>query len=162
MGNGNKDQGLAVHQRKTPRLFAWPEDLERFMDRAMRGFLPRRHLTWPGLAREVAWVPEMDVFERSGKTVVRVDVPGIKREDIEVAVEGEMLVVRGKREEAKEIKEEDYYCSERATGEFSRAISLPEGVKADDIEATYQDGVLEVTFTRPAAAQPASTKIEVK
>ena len=162
MGNGNKERGVAVRERRTPRLFAWPEDIERFMDRAMRGFMPRRRLMWPLLSREVAWIPDMDVFERNGKTVVRVDVPGIKREDISVAVEGELLVIRGKREEEKEVKEEDYYCSERATGEFSRAMSLPEGVKAEDIAAAYQDGVLEVTFARPTAAQPASTKVEVK
>jgi HSP20 family protein len=93
---------------------------------------------------------------------VRVDVPGIKREDLEVAVEGEMLVIRGKREEEKEVKEEDYYCSERATGEFSRAISLPEGVKAEDIEATCEDGVLEVVLPKAAVTEKPATKIQVK
>ena len=162
MTNGNKERGVAVRERRTPRLLAWPEDIERLMDRATRGFWPRRQFPWPALLRETAWVPDMDILERDGKTVVRLDVPGIKREDLEVAVEGEMLVIRGKREEEKEVKEEDYYCSERATGEFSRAISLPEGVKAEDVEATCEDGVLEVVLPKTAAAERASTKIEIK
>jgi HSP20 family protein len=153
---------VAVRERRTPRLLAWPEDIERLMERATRGFWPRRRFPWPALLRETAWVPDMDILERAGKTVVRVDVPGIKREDLEVAVEGEMLVIRGKREEEKEVKEEDYYCSERATGEFSRAISLPEGVKAEDIEATCEDGVLEVVLPKAAVTEKPATKIQVK
>jgi HSP20 family protein len=139
-------------------------DVEALFDRMTRGFWPRRR-EFLGLrtpTRAAAWIPDMDVFERNGKTVVRIDAPGIKREDIDVAVEGDMLVIRGKREEEKEVKEDDYYCSERASGEFSRAMSLPEGVKAEEIEATYQDGVLEVTFATPTASAPASAKVAVK
>lgn len=162
MANGNKPKEVAVRERRLPGLLPWPEDIERFMDRAMRGFWPRRRFGWPMFARATAWIPEMDVFEREGKTVVRVDLPGIKREDIEVAVENDLLVIRGHREEEKEIKEEHYYASERATGEFSRAISLPEGAKTEDIQATYQDGVLEVVVPHPAAAEAKTTKIAVK
>jgi HSP20 family protein len=103
----------------------------------------------------------MDVFEREGKTVVRVDLPGMKREDIEVAVEGDMLVIKGKREEAQEIKEEHYYCAERAVGEFSRAISLPEGVTAAEIEGTYKDGVLEVVIPRTVVS-PSAESVKVQ
>jgi HSP20 family protein len=159
MGNGSKQRSVIVREGRLPGPLGWPEE---FMGRAMRGFWPRRRLAWPALFREALWVPEMDVFEREGKTVVRVDVPGINREDIDVAVEGDTLVIRGRREEEKEIKEEDYYCAERAVGEFSRAISLPEGVRPEEIEATCQDGVLEVVIPRPAPAETASTKIEVR
>jgi HSP20 family protein len=162
MGNGNKQKEVAVRERRLPPLLPWPEDIERFMDRAMRGFWPRRRFAFPTFTRAAAWIPDMDVFEREGKTVVRLDLPGIKREDIEVAVEGDMLVIRGKREEEKEVKEEHYYSSERATGEFSRAISLPEGTKAEDIQAACQDGVLEVVVPHAAAPETKSTKIEVK
>ncbi len=132
----------------------WPEEMERFFDRTMRGFWPSRRI-WgrlPELWRE-GWIPDMDVFEREGKTVVRLDLPGMKREDIDVAVEDDALVIRGRREEEHEVKEEDYYCSERATGEFSRAIALPEGVDPDSIEATYENGVLEVTVPHPKKAE---------
>ena len=73
------------------------------------------------------------------------------------------LLISGRREEAKEIKEEEYDCAERAVGEFSRAISLPEGVKAEEIQATYKDRVLEVILPRPAAsAETTSVKVPVR
>jgi HSP20 family protein len=163
MANGkSSEKAVAVRERKLPGM-AWPEDFERFFERPFRGRRARRlWRMWPSLIREAAWVPEMDVFEREGKTVIRVDAPGMKREDMEVAVEGDMLEIRGKREEEKEVREEDYYCVERSTGEFSRAIKLPEGATAESIEATYTDGVLEVTVPHLAAEETKSVKIDVK
>ena len=164
MTNGKQTASpVPARERRFPRAFAWPEDIERFFDRAFRGSLRRPWLAWPALHREAGWLPDMDVFERNGKSVVRMDLPGIKREDIEVTIEGDMLVIRGHREEEKEVKEDAYYCAERATGEFSRAISLPEGASAADIEATYADGVLEIVMPSKAApAKAAPAKIEVK
>jgi HSP20 family protein len=159
--NGKKEQSaVAVRQRRTPGM--WPEDFDRFFERAFRGplFHRRRHLLRE-LRRVGGWIPDMDVFEREGKTVVRVDLPGMKREDVNVTVEKDMLLIRGHREEAKEVKEDDYYCSERATGDFSRGISLPEGVKAEQIEATYNDGVLEVVVPKGAAAEEKTVQVPV-
>ncbi|HLF03981.1 MAG TPA: Hsp20/alpha crystallin family protein [Dehalococcoidia bacterium] len=163
--NGNK---VAVQRKKAGELMAWPEEMERFFDRAMRGFgewpgrrLMHRHF-FPFYQRAERWVPEVDILEQNGALVVKVDLPGMKREDIEVGVEGDMLVIRGRRAEEKEIKEENYYCAERASGEFYRAFTLPEGVDAGTIQATYEDGVLEVKMPRPAAAEPKKLKVEVK
>jgi HSP20 family protein len=163
MGKNNKTE-TAVAERKGSSLLI-PRDIEQLIDRAFgRPWLGRSPFwSWPVFRRDADWVPEMDVFARDGKTVIRVDAPGMKREDIEVTVEQDMLVVRGTRHEEKEVKEEKYYCSERAFGEFSRALALPEGVDADDITAKYEDGVLEVTMPegRAAAKEEAKT-IQVK
>jgi len=129
----------------------------------MRDFIP-----WRGFGHHLrpfwgeGWSPSIDVFEREGKLVIRADLPGMKREDIDVVVEGDVLVVRGRRHEEKEVKEENYYCSERAAGEFSRSISLPEGVNTDAIEATYKEGVLEITVPSPATPEPTKVKVQVK
>jgi HSP20 family protein len=157
------ERDVAVHEGRRPGAVAWPEDIDRLLGafrfpRRWRRFWP----AWREFGREALWMPEMDVFEREGKTVVRLDLPGTKREDIDVLVEGDMLVVRGHREQEKEIKEEHYYCAERATGEFSRAITLPEGVTAESIEATYQDGVLEVVIQTPTAAAAKSVRVQVR
>jgi HSP20 family protein len=112
--------------------------------------------------RVEGWVPEVDIVEQDGVILVKADLPGMKREDIEVGVEGDMLVIKGHRAEEKEIKEENYYCAERSSGEFYRAFTLPEGVDAGAIEATYENGVLEVRMPRPAASQAKSVKVEVK
>jgi HSP20 family protein len=108
--------------------------------------------------RPEEWLPDTDVFEREGQVVVRV----VRREDIEVAAEGDKLVIRGRREEEKEVKEEGYYFCERASGEFQLSIGLPEGTNTEAIEATYQDVVLEVTVPRPTPPEAKKITIPVK
>jgi len=162
MSNGHKET-VAVQERPARRLLSWPEDIERYFDRFMREFpaWPLRPWRWRRPIME-AWFPDIDVFERDGKIVVRADVPGMKAENIEVSVEGDLLTIKGRREEEKEVKEENYYCSERAFGEFSRTVKLPEGVSTEAIEATCTDGVLEVVIPRPAAPQAKTIKVQVK
>jgi HSP20 family protein len=108
------------------------------------------------------WFPDVDVFERNGKFVVRADLPGMKRDDINVAVDGDVLTISGQREEKEEVKEADYYRSERQTGSFTRALRLPEGFRADQIEAAYHDGVLEVAVPKPAVPTPKPIEVKVK
>ncbi len=164
MENGKqRERDIAVHERRRLGALAWPQEVDRMVEHVFR--FPRRWRRLPEgreFGREALWMPEMDVFEREGKTIVRVDLPGMKREGIDVVIEGDMLVIHGHREEEKETKEENYYCAERASGAFSRAITLPEDVNAESIEATYQDGVLEVVMPTPTAAPTKSTKVPVK
>lgn len=140
----------------------WTDDMDRLMERSFgrpaRGFWRMR----PTIFARENWVPDMDVYEKDGKIVMQVDLPGMKREDIDVSVEGDMLVVRGHREEEKETKEEDYHRSERATGTFMRSIRLPEGTNSDAIQATYKEGVLEVSVPQPATPEPKELKVAVK
>ena len=158
-GEGSKG-GVVVQERRPRRTPAWP--FEPYFDRIMRGFTPRAFRLWPRLWAGEEWLPEIDVFEREGKIVVRADLPGMKREDIQVSVEGDTLTIKGRREEEKEVKEEDYYCCERSTGEFSRTMRLPEGVGAEAVEATYDNGVLEVTVPRPAAPEKKAVNVSIK
>jgi HSP20 family protein len=161
MNSGKASKGdIAVQKRRPGRMSAWP--FEPYFDRIARGFTPRAFRSWPRLWTGEEWLPEVDVFERNGKIVVRADLPGMKREDIEVTVEGDLLTIKGRREEEKEVKEVDYYCCERSTGEFSRTMRLPEGVGVKAVEAKYEDGVLEVTVLRPAAAERKATNVPVK
>jgi len=158
MTNGHESKhGVSVMERHRRPL--WP-DVERYFDRFMRGFPAPRRLARAWSAE--GWLPEIDVFEREGKIVLRADVPGIKADDIDVTVEGDLLTVRGKREDEKEVKEENYYCSERSSGEFSRTIRLPEGVSAESVGASYTDGVLEVSVPKPQQAETKTTKVPVK
>jgi HSP20 family protein len=154
-GNGS----VTVQERRPARLLAWPEELERYFDRRF-GQWPFRF--WRRPEGRGGWLPEMDVFEKDGKLVVRTDLPGMTADDIEVSVEGDVLTIKGHREEEKEVKEEDYYCSERATGDFFRTVRLPEGVTPDAFEAHYENGILEVTVPRPQKAEAKSVKVPVK
>ncbi len=161
----NKEEAITVRRGEPDRLPVWPNEMDRFFDRMLRAFVPwPRHYSWrrqPFLCSD-DWLPSIDVMDGDEKIVVRADLPGLKREDIDVVVENDMLIIRGHRQEEKEIDEKYYRQSERMTGDFYRSIKLPEGVDADSIEATYTDGVLEVTIPLPATPEPKKLKVEVK
>ncbi len=98
-----------------------------------------------------AGLPMIETYVRDGELIVRADLPGIDPKAVELAVEGNRLVVRGERKAKEERKEKDYVYREVAYGRFERAIDLPEGVDTDSIKATYHDGVLEITMKAPKA-----------
>jgi HSP20 family protein len=129
-------------------------ELERRMDDLMRSFFgPKIRLTRPVLPLFVSkpYVPVTDVFVRDEDLVVRVELPGIEPEGIEVTIQDGVLAIRGERKREKEVQEEAYYRLEAAYGTFERFIALPEGFEEDGIEARYADGVLEVIV--PGAAK---------
>ena len=111
---------------------------------------------------EMGWVPAIEVFEREDKFVVKAEIPGMKEEDIDVSVVGDTLTIKGERKAESEVKEEDYYCCERSFGSFSRSISVPSNVDADKIEASYDDGVLEVNLPKVPEVKPKKISVSAK
>jgi HSP20 family protein len=110
---------------------------------------------------EVAWIPELEVFERNGRFVVRADLPGMKKEDVKVNVQNDMLILEGERKVEEDVKKDNFHRTERSYGSFFRSLPLPEGVKLDKVEATFKDGVLEVSM--PLESEKKTTKnVEVK
>jgi HSP20 family protein len=95
-----------------------------------------------------AWSPRAEVFDRDGALVLRLELPGVERDDVEITVRGDRLVVDGERREARNQEERGYYESEWAYGRFHREIGLPEPVDPKDVSATFQNGVLEVRVPR--------------
>ena len=116
--------------------------------------------SFPRILEFSAWSPRADVFEQNGSLVVKAELPGVPKEQIEVTVDGGNLVIRGERRAEEEVKEEDFYRLERNVGSFYRRLPLPEGVKEEDISASFADGVLEVRMPKPPAA-PAPNKIAI-
>jgi HSP20 family protein len=108
------------------------------------------------------WAPKVDVMTKENALITRVDLPGMKKEDVLVEVQDGYLTLSGERQ--KELKEEkdNVYREEREYGSFCRSIPLPKGVKADDIKATFNNGVLEVTVPLPAAEKPSGRKIPIQ
>jgi HSP20 family protein len=105
------------------------------------------------LPSQSLWSPQVDVVRRGDKLVVRADVPGLDRDDLQVDVEDNVLTIRGERREEHEDEDEGVFRTERSYGEFYRAIPLPDGVSADQCEAKYENGVLEVTLKVPDQAR---------
>jgi HSP20 family protein len=100
------------------------------------------------------WVPALDVWEREGEVVYAFDLPGIPEEKISVEYEDGALTVSAERERTEERSDDRYYRFERHFGTFSRTITLPPGVKESDIEASYENGVLELHVRKPEQPKP--------
>lgn len=109
-----------------------------------------------------AWSPQVEVFERGDMLIVRADVPGVAREDLHVEVEQDVLSIRGERRVEREEEDRGYYRSERSYGQFYRAIPLPDGVDPDSCEASYRDGVLEVTIPAPKRQEQRGRRIQIR
>ena len=99
------------------------------------------------------WAPHIEVSERDGKLLVQADLPGIKREDIDVQIEHDAIVIQGQRHQERSGSESGYYRSERSYGSFYRTIPLPEGTNADSAQASFRDGVLEIELDAPREQQ---------
>jgi HSP20 family protein len=111
--------------------------------------------------RRKAWRLSVDVIEEDDRYVMRADLPGIKAEDVKIEVSDDTLTVSGEHEETKE-EEKNYVRRERRYGSFTRSMALPHGVKADDVEATIEDGVLEISIPRPKPAKEEGKAVEIK
>ena len=101
-----------------------------------------------------AWTPALDVAETKDNYSVQVELPGLKREDIEVALDDGTLVIRGERKAEVPVEGTAIHRQERCYGKFSRALTLPSAVAADKVTAVYRDGILTVTVPKAEEAKP--------
>jgi HSP20 family protein len=161
------DTAIAAARRQDPfaALRQITAELERVFDEPF-GF-SRRGFRWPSLAGNAVadaatWTPKVDVFERDGRLVTKVDLPGLKKEEVKVEVTDGHLAISGERKTEREEKKDNVLRTERSYGSFYRTVPLPEGAKLEDVKATFADGVLEVSV--PLAAKPQATvrKVEVQ
>ena len=95
------------------------------------------------------WSPHIEVCERDGKLHIEADLPGMKRDDIQVRVEQDEVIIQGERRHEQKQERRGYYRSERSYGSFYRTIPLPEGTNAESASATFRDGVLEIDVDMP-------------
>jgi HSP20 family protein len=146
------------------------EDMDRMFDnfslgRSAFGTLPtfgsNRDL-WRGSSNLTDWAPEVETFRRDNKLVVRADLPGLKKDDVNVEVDNGVLTISGERRDEREEERDDYYRSERSYGQFYRAIPLPEGIDDNQCDASFKDGVLEITFPVPKPEDRKAKRIPVK
>ena len=107
------------------------------------------------------WIPPMDVVEDDEHFVVRADLPGIEEKDVNVELEDNVLTISGERKSDAEERKEGYYRIERAHGAFSRSLTLPEGIDAEGISASFSNGVLEVRIPKPEERKPRKVAINV-
>ena len=105
------------------------------------------------------WVPAMDLVETDDHFILRADLPGMRQDDVKIELEDTTLTVSGERRAEHESKGEGYYRVERAFGEFSRSLTLPQGVDPEAVAASFQNGVLEVRVPKPETRKPRRIEI---
>ena len=111
----------------------------------LAGFKPARFGEFP-------WTPELEMTEHDHKLMVKVDLPGLKKEEVTVNVSADGLAIEGERTREVDANKDDWFTTERTYGRFNRLVPLPEGVNFKEVTATFRNGVLEVVVPLPAAA----------
>jgi HSP20 family protein len=163
----NREENQAVEPRRRSgqisRWEHWPSFgpfgmMRRMFDEMDRMF---EDFGFPTLERFGPWTtseaaafsPHVDMFERDGKLVISVDLPGLKKDDLKIDVAEDAVLIEGERKYEHEEREEGVYRTERSYGQFRRHIPLPEGVKTDTATANFKNGVLEITMEAPQLAK---------
>lgn len=148
---------MSLTKYSTPELGTW-SPVSNLRDHLNRLF----DLSFPSRAAESFgdWAPALDAYEDKDKYVVSIELPGLKKEDINVTVHDGVLTVAGERKSERNAKEGTLHRTERYYGRFTRSVTLPTAVQADKVSAAYKDGVLTVEVPKAEEAKP--KQIEVK
>lgn len=117
----------------------------------------------PAAARlmEGTWSPAVDIAETDNEYVVAVEVPGMKKDDIKVTLQDNVLTIKGERKKESEIHKGSYHRMERCFGAFERSFTLPSTIRADKIQAKYEDGILRLTLPKAEEVKPKEIPINV-
>lgn len=146
-----------------PGLATWPgfgrlTDLRDEIDRLFEAPLSELAHTSQLLS---GWTPALDVYEDKDNVYVRAELPGMKKEDIDLSLHAETLSISGERKSEETHKDAEVYRSERFFGRFQRTVSLPTAVDANKVKAQYKDGILTVTLPKAEEAKPKHIDVNV-
>jgi HSP20 family protein len=165
MAKEEKKSGKEIEERRPARVLTPFEE----MDRLFEGFFPRGwmrpfHMAWPtwgemGASLD-ARVPKVDVIDREGEVVVRAEVPGVEKDDLDVSVSDNAVTIKGKTKREEKEEKGDYYHCEISSAAFARTVPLPSNVDSEKVTARFKDGVLELTMPKVEKAKRRSVKID--
>lgn len=160
-GSGTPPSLFGTRGSPFDMLRRWDEDVDRLFQQIWGG--GRSLMRGRGADAQSMWMPQVEVREEGGKLHVCADLPGLKREDVKLSLEGDQLILQGERQSSREEGQpgSSFYHSERSYGSFYRSIPLPEGVDPQTAKANFKDGVLDVTFDAPRRPQPQSRQIDI-
>jgi len=138
------------------RPFRELASMRRDLDRLWEDFFGEREFP----SAEFKWVPPVDVSETKDNVVVKVEVPGMEKKDIEISLTGDVLTIKGEKKQKTEEKDENFLRIETRYGAFARAIRIPISVDAEKVKASYEQGVLKVVLPKKEEVKP--KQIEIK
>jgi HSP20 family protein len=138
-------------------LWNMQREINRLFDNVFRGGTQDDGTLFPTL-----WTPAVDIMESDDQYRVKVELPGVSKDDVKITLESNILTIRGEKRQEQETKENSYHRVERAYGTFQRSFTLPSTVKSDKIDASYKDGVLIINLPKAEEAKPKSIEVRVK
>lgn len=140
------------------------DEMKREMDKLFEVFFSpviQRRMSYIKPNSEVI-TPAVEMYDRVSDVVVRVDLPGVNKEDLDISIMNDTLAIKGEYKKPEDIKEESYYLKEKPYGSFLRSILLPANVDSEKINANLKNGILEMIFTKKEDVKAKERKIEVK
>jgi HSP20 family protein len=142
------------------------EEMDRTFDRMLRDFgMPRgwglSRSPFRGWSGEGAWSPRIEAFQKGDRFIVRADLPGLKKDDVQVELTQDAITIQGDRHQEHEEEREGYFHTERQYGHFYRTIPIPEGVITETAQANFKNGVLEVSMQAPPAEANRGRRLEI-
>lgn len=157
----------SVQKAHAGRALAPFDEMDRLFDRMLpRNWLRPMHWEWPPWTEHLTpfegKTPRVDIIDREAQLVVRAELPGVKKDDLEVSLNDNSVTIRGTTKQ-EEIEEKGEYCRrEMSYGEFTRTIALPSEVDRNNVKAIYKDGVLELTLPKAETAKRNPIRIETE
>jgi HSP20 family protein len=144
-------------------LTGWERDMDRmledFFGRRARPWWPER---WLRTDEMEVRPPIVDVFEEKNDIVVKAELPGMEKDNIEVNLADHTLTIKGEKKKEEEVKRENYYRAERSYGSFLRTLELPKDVHADKVKASFKNGILEVRMPKTEEAKAKEVKVNIE
>ena len=149
------------HPANQPAAVTPYNDLNRIRNEINRIFQDPWAMLQPATSMFEGWEPKLDVYDDKDKVTIKAEVPGMKKEDIDVSIEGDTVTISGERKEEHEEKKGEVFRSERYFGRFQRSVTLPHAVDAGKVQANYKDGVLTITLVKSEEAKPKQIEVKV-
>jgi len=158
-----KKQTTELARSETPRTLSPFAEMERMMEDFFRRPFSMFPAMWPKMGySEAELSPAVDIFEQDDAVVVKAELPGMKKEDINVELSDGVLRITGEKKREEKVEKKDYYRLERSVGSFERRISLPSGIETEKTKAAFKDGVLEIRIPKTEEARKKERKIKIE
>lgn len=161
----DKKEGKDVAKMATSRLPSTLEEMERWFDDAFRRPMSLFGAPWwprMGVLETEEFSPSVDMFREGNDVIVKAEIPGIKKEDIDISLADDTITITGERKKEEKVERKDYYRLERSHGSFSRSFRMPQPVQSDKAKAKFKDGVLEIRIPITEEAKKKEKKLSIE
>lgn len=134
-------------------------DFENFQNRLQNYF---NDLNSFDVSKENSFSPQIDISEDDEKIIVDAEIPGVKKEDLNITIQDNILTLKGEKKKVDEEKKKNYFRTERSYGSFQRCFTIPQQISSDDVEAKFEDGMLRIEMKKVEPKKPEERTIELK